>query len=112
VARIARDILQDIGLEPVPVTSGSKGIHLYCHLDGRQTSDHASALARELARSIETDHPDLATSTMSKSVRDGKVFLDWSQNNGSKTTISPYSLRGRAVPTAAAPRTWEELDDP
>ncbi|WP_417510666.1 ATP-dependent DNA ligase [Microbacterium sp.] len=112
VARIARDILQDIGLEPVPVTSGSKGIHLYCHLDGRQTSDHASALARELARSIETDHPDLATSTMSKSVRDGKVFIDWSQNNGSKTTISPYSLRGRAVPTAAAPRTWDELDDP
>ncbi|CAH0207807.1 MULTISPECIES: ATP-dependent DNA ligase [unclassified Microbacterium] len=112
VARLAREILGDIGLDPVPVTSGSKGIHLYCHLDGTQSSDQASAIARELARSIETDHPDLATSTMSKSVRGGKVFIDWSQNNGSKTTISPYSLRGRAHPTAAAPRTWDELDDP
>ncbi len=112
VARLARAILSDIGLDPVPVTSGSKGIHLYARLDGRQTSDQASAIARELARSIETDHPDIATSTMSKSVRAGKVFIDWSQNNGSKTTISPYSLRGRFHPTVAAPRTWDELDDP
>ena len=112
IARLAREILADIGLEPVPVTSGSKGIHLYAHLDGTQTSDQASALAHELARSIEADHPELATSTMAKAVRGGKVFIDWSQNNGSKTTISPYSLRGRAKPMAAAPRTWEELDDP
>lgn len=112
VARLARGILSDIGLDPIPVTSGSKGIHLYCQLDGRQTSDQASAVARELARSIEADHPDIATSTMAKSVRGGKVFIDWSQNNGSKTTISPYSLRGRSRPTAAAPRTWAELDDP
>jgi bifunctional non-homologous end joining protein LigD len=112
VARLARDILSDIGLDPLPVTSGSKGIHLYSHLDGTQTSDQASAIARELARAIEADHGDIATSTMSKSVRGGKVFLDWSQNNGKKTTISPYSLRGRAHPTVAAPRTWDELDDP
>jgi bifunctional non-homologous end joining protein LigD len=45
-------------------------------------------------------------------VRAGKVFLDWSQNNGSKTTIAPYSLRGRDHPTVAAPRTWEEIGDP
>ena len=49
---------------------------------------------------------------MTKSLRAGKVFLDWSQNNGSKTTIAPYSLRGREHPTVAAPRTWEEIDDP
>jgi bifunctional non-homologous end joining protein LigD len=49
---------------------------------------------------------------MTKSLRAGKVFLDWSQNNGSKTTIAPYSLRGREHPTVAAPRTWEELEDP
>lgn len=112
VARIAREILADIGLDPVPVTSGSKGIHLYSRLDGAQSSDQASAIARELARSIEADHPDLATSTMSKAVRGGRVFIDWSQNNGSKTTISPYSLRGRTRPTAAAPRTWDELAEP
>ncbi|MEU4017242.1 non-homologous end-joining DNA ligase [Microbacterium sp. NPDC028030] len=112
VARIARGILTDMGLDPFPVTSGSKGIHLYAALPGEQTSDEISAVVKELARLIENDHPDLATSVMSKAVRGGKVFLDWSQNNGKKTTISPYSLRGRAQPWVAAPRTWEELDDP
>ena len=56
--------------------------------------------------------PKLVTATMTKSLRAGKVFLDWSQNNGSKTTIAPYSLRGREQPTVAAPRTWDEIDDP
>ena len=55
----------------------------------------------------EAEHPDLVTSRMTKALRPGKVFLDWSQNNGKKTTISPYSLRGKARPTVAAPRTWE-----
>ena len=112
VARIARGLLTDIGLDPVPVTSGSKGIHLYAALPGQQTSDEISAVVKEIARLIETEHPDLATSTMAKAARGGKVFLDWSQNNGKKTTISPYSMRGRAHPWVAAPRTWEELDDP
>ncbi|OZD51042.1 ATP-dependent DNA ligase [Rhodococcus sp. 06-1477-1B] len=112
VARWARVILHDIGLDPVPVTSGSKGIHLYARLDGRQSSDAVSAVAKELARAIEADHPDLVVSQMSKAARPGKVFIDWSQNNGSKTTIAPYSLRGRALPYVAAPRTWDELADP
>ena len=112
VARIARGILIGIGLEPLPVTSGSKGIHLYAALPGQQTSDEISGVVKEVARIIETEHPDLATSTMAKAARGGKVFLDWSQNNGKKTTISPYSLRGRAQPWVAAPRTWDELDDP
>ena len=56
--------------------------------------------------------PKLVTSTMTKSVRTGKIFLDWSQNNGTKTTIAPYSLRGREYPTVAAPRTWDEIEDP
>jgi len=112
VARFARVILTDMGLDPLPVTSGSKGLHLYAALPGEQTSDEISAVVKELARLIENDHPDLATSVMSKAERGGKVFLDWSQNNGKKTTISPYSLRGRAQPWVAAPRTWDELDDP
>ncbi len=112
VARLARAILTDIGLDPVPVTSGSKGIHLYAALDGRSTSDQAATLAKELARAIESDHPDIVTSTMAKAARGGRVFLDWSQNNGAKTTIAPYSMRGRVRPTVAAPRTWAELEDP
>jgi bifunctional non-homologous end joining protein LigD len=112
VARWCRTILSDLGMEPMPVTSGSKGIHLYAPLDATRTSEEISAFAKELARALEADHPDLVVSQMSKSLRPGRVFLDWSQNNGSKTTIAPYSLRGREEPTAAVPRTWAELDAP
>lgn len=109
VARLARAILKDVGLDPVPVTSGSKGIHLYAGLEGTQTSDQISDFAHELARALEADHPDLAVSDMKKTLRTGKVLVDWSQNNAAKTTIVPYSLRGRLTPTVAAPRTWREL---
>ncbi|MDP3209857.1 MAG: ATP-dependent DNA ligase [Rhodoglobus sp.] len=109
VARFAKVILTDMGLDPMPVTSGSKGIHLYCALDGKQTSDEVSEVAHELARALEADHPDLIVSDMKKALREGKVLIDWSQNSGSKTTITPYSLRGRSHPTVAAPRTWREL---
>jgi bifunctional non-homologous end joining protein LigD len=112
VAGWARAILEGMGLEPFPVTSGSKGIHLYTALPPGQSTEQASALANELARAIEADHPDLVVSSMKKTERPGKVLIDWSQNNGSKTTIAPYSLRGRSHPTVAAPRTWDELDDP
>ena len=111
VARLLRAALEGAGLDPMPVTSGSKGIHLYAALDGRRTSDETSALAHEVARALESEHPDLIVSTMKKSLRAGKVFVDWSQNNASKTTITPYSLRGRLRPFVAAPRTWEELAD-
>jgi bifunctional non-homologous end joining protein LigD len=112
IAQLVRDILRDIGHDPVPVTSGSKGIHLYAPLDGSQTTQQATEVARELARALESDHPDLVISSMKRSERDGKVFIDWSQNNGAKTTVSPYSLRGRERPWVAAPRTWKELEDP
>lgn len=109
VAMLARTILRDVGLDPVPVTSGSKGIHLYAHLDGTQTSEQISEFAHELARSLEADHPELAVSDMKKTLRTGKVLVDWSQNSAAKTTIVPYSLRGRLHPMVAAPRTWREL---
>ncbi|HEU4547334.1 MAG TPA: ATP-dependent DNA ligase [Microlunatus sp.] len=112
VARWAQEILTDIGHAPVPVTSGSKGIHLYAPLDGSLNPEQATDVARELARALAADHPDTVTATMKRSLRAGKVFIDWSQNNGAKTTVSPYSLRGRLRPTVAAPRTWDELADP
>jgi bifunctional non-homologous end joining protein LigD len=112
VAGWARAILGDLGMEPMPVTSGSKGIHLYAPLDATRSSDEISTFAKELARALEADHPDLVVSQMSKALRPGRVFVDWSQNNGLKTTIAPYSLRGRVQPTVAAPRSWEELADP
>ena len=112
VARWAREILGHMGLDPFPVTSGSKGLQLYSALPPGQSSKAASAIAHELAQAIEADHPDMVVSSMKKTIRGGRVLIDWSQNNGAKTTIAPYSLRGRAHPNVAAPRTWDELEDP
>ncbi|NKX55813.1 ATP-dependent DNA ligase [Arthrobacter mobilis] len=112
VALLCREVLHGMDLDAVPVTSGSKGIHLYAPLDGRHTAGQVTEVAHELARALEADHPDLVVSDMKKALRTGKVLVDWSQNNGSKTTVCPYSLRGRPHPNVAAPRTWEELGDP
>jgi bifunctional non-homologous end joining protein LigD len=95
----------------VPVTSGSKGLHLYAALPGRRNSEEVRDDAQQIARDLAAEHPDLVLWKMTKSLRAGKVFLDWSQNTGSKTTISPYSLRGLAEPFVATPRTWEEIED-
>lgn len=111
-ALLCRELLSGMDLEAFPVTSGSKGIHLYVPLDGSHTASDVSEVAHELATSLETDHPHLVVSDMKKSLRTGKVLVDWSQNSEAKTTICPYSLRGRSRPTVAAPRTWDEIADP
>jgi bifunctional non-homologous end joining protein LigD len=112
VALWARALLLDMGLDTVPVTSGSKGIHLYAALDGSHSSDQVSEVAHELARALEADHPGEVLSAMTRSLRAGKVFVDWSQNSANKTTIAPYSLRGQLRPMVAAPRSWRELETP
>ena len=110
VALLVRERLADDGLDAVPVTSGSKGIHLYAKLDEKRTSDEVRDYAKQIAEELESSHKSLVVSQMTKARRGGKVFLDWSQNVGAKTTISPYSLRGRDLPTVAAPRTWDEIE--
>jgi bifunctional non-homologous end joining protein LigD len=110
VALLVRDRLADRGLEARPVTSGSKGLHLYAALPGDLDPDGTTALAKEVAEELQSAHPKQVTATMTKARRSGKVFLDWSQNAGSKTTISPYSLRGRERPWVATPRTWAEVE--
>lgn len=112
VARVIRDLMSELGLDTFPVTSGSKGLHLYAALERPVSSAGAATVAKRVAQQLETAMPELVTATMAKKLRAGKVFIDWSQNNAAKTTIAPYSLRGRDNPTVAAPRTWAELDDP
>lgn len=109
VALLVREKLLDRGLDAVPVTSGSKGLHLYAHLPDGADSELATALAKVVAEELEKEHAGLVTASMTKSRRGGKVFLDWSQNSGAKTTISPYSLRGTARPHVATPITWDEV---
>ncbi|MFW6866502.1 non-homologous end-joining DNA ligase [Nocardioides sp. CPCC 206347] len=111
VALLARDALAERGLEALPVTSGSKGLHLYARLPERRPSDETSELAKEIAEELQAAHPQQVTATMTKARRRDKVFLDWSQNAGSKTTVAPYSLRGTPRPQVATPITWDEVDE-
>ncbi len=111
VALLVREKLAERKLTAMPVTSGSKGLHLYAALPGKLDSDETTALAKEVAEELQADHPKLVTATMTKARRSGKVFLDWSQNAGSKTTVSPYSLRGKEKPWVATPVSWDEVEE-
>ena len=104
--------LEEMGLgTTVPVTSGSKGMQLYAALPGKHSADDIRDLVQDLAQEMTKKHPDLVVWKMTKSLRPGKIFVDWSQNTAAKTTICPYSLRGKAAPYVAAPRTWEEVEE-
>lgn len=112
LALIIRDRLVDISsADVVPVTSGSKGMQLYTAIDGSRNSDEIRDWVRELAQRLTKEQPDAVVWKMTTSLRPGKVFVDWSQNTAAKTTIAPYSLRGRDRPTVAAPRTWAEVEN-
>jgi bifunctional non-homologous end joining protein LigD len=110
-ANLIAERLADDGLAAVPVTSGSKGLQLYAPLDGSNSPEAVLHYAKALAESVAKQHPKLLVAKMAKVLRGGKVFLDWSQNNTAKTTICPYSMRGRDKPWVAAPRSWDELAD-
>lgn len=112
VALRIRDALDGAGLRSFPVTSGSKGIHVYARFPEPVSPAAASAVAKQLATSLAAAHPAGITATIAKAAREGRVFIDWSQNSAAKTTLCPYSLRGTEQPMVAAPRTWEELADP
>ena len=111
VASRMRDLLQRLGLRSFPKTSGGKGLHLYVPLNTpRLDFDRTKAFAHALAMMLEREDPKLITSVMAKAERPGKVFIDWSQNDEHKTTVSVYSLRARERPTVSTPVTWDELE--
>jgi bifunctional non-homologous end joining protein LigD len=110
VALWLRAILDNFGLEAYAKTSGSKGLQVYVPLNSRTTYGQTKPFAHELAKLLVVQHPDLVVSDMKKTLRVGKVLVDWSQNDQHKTTVCVYSLRARERPTVSTPVTWEELE--
>jgi bifunctional non-homologous end joining protein LigD len=106
-----RDLLAGMKLKSFAKTSGSKGLQVYAPLNTAVTYDQTKDFSRALAQYLEGEHVDLVTSNMSKAVRKGKVFVDWSQNDEHKTTICVYSLRAREGPTVSTPVTWDEVEN-
>jgi len=109
VAVLMRDRLADDGVAAYPKTSGKKGMQLCCPISGRQSSEEVSGYAKRIAEELERAHGRLVTSKMTKSLRPGKVFIDWSQNASAKTTLAPYSLRGAEEPRVSTPIDWDEV---
>jgi len=105
-----REIFKHFGLQSFPKTSGSKGLQIYVPLNSPTSYEVTKPFAHALARLLENEHRELIVSDMKKQLRVGKVFVDWSQNDQHKTTVSVYSLRARERPTVSTPVKWEEVE--
>jgi bifunctional non-homologous end joining protein LigD len=105
-----REIFEHFGLQSFSKTSGSKGLQIYVPLKTPTNYELTKNFAHALARLLESEHRDLVVSDMKKQLRVGKVFVDWSQNDEHKTTVSVYSLRAREHPTVSTPVKWEEVE--
>jgi bifunctional non-homologous end joining protein LigD len=108
VAVVLREVLAADGLEAWPKVSGSKGLHLYVPV-APTAGTRATAYARGVAERLAEREPDLVVARMDRSLRGGRVFVDWNQNNPARTTVAPYSLRARREPVVAAPVGWDEV---
>ena len=111
VGLILQDMFARLGLQTFAKTSGSKGLQLYLPLNARMTYEDTKPFARAVADALAAKRPDLVVSNMKKSLRGGKVLVDWSQNDPHKTTVCVYSLRARERPTVSMPVTWEEVEE-
>jgi bifunctional non-homologous end joining protein LigD len=112
-ARVAlelREMLNAAGLQSFAKTSGGKGLHLHVPLNTPVTFAQTKSFARAVAQAYEKKRPDKALSQMAKSLRAGKTFIDWSQNDSHKTTVCVYSLRAKALPAVSTPLRWDELE--
>ncbi|MDF3057446.1 MAG: ATP-dependent ligase, partial [Rariglobus sp.] len=110
VAFLIKAITDGLGLETFPKVSGSKGLQIYVPLNTATTYEATASFAKAMAELLQQQHPTLVVSLMAKTHRRGRVFIDWSQNNTSKTTVAVYSMRGkREEPFVSMPVKWDEL---
>ncbi|MDQ3934031.1 MAG: DNA ligase D [Actinomycetota bacterium] len=105
-----RELFENLGLECFPKTSGSKGLQVYVPLNVETSYDETKPFSRAVAELLEKQHPGHVVSRMTKSLRPGKVLVDWSQNDEHKTTVNVYSLRAKERPTVSTPVDWDEVE--
>jgi len=111
VGSLLRGLFESLGLSCYAKTSGSKGLQVYVPLNTPGVGyEQAKPFARAVAELLERERPDRIVSNMKKSLRTGKVLVDWSQNDPHKTTVCVYSLRAKERPTVSTPVTWEEVE--
>ena len=112
VALILRDLLSPLPLASYVKTSGKKGLHVYVPLNRKETTfEETKKFSKAVAEVLQRNYPDLVTAKMAKEQRKGKVFINWSQNDSSKTMVCVYSLRAREKPIVSFPLAWKELEN-
>jgi len=104
-----KELFDSLELQSFPKTSGSKGLQVYVPLNTAVAYERTKAFAHDVALLLERQHPESVVSRMQKTLRKGKVLVDWSQNDDKKTTVNVYSLRAKERPTVSTPITWEEV---
>jgi len=113
VALVLRDLLSRLSLASYVKTSGKKGLHVYVPLNRKETTfEDTKTFSKAVAEIMQKHYPDLVTAKMAKTERKGKVFINWSQNDASKTMVCIYSLRARKEPIVSFPLEWRELEHP
>ena len=110
VGLLLRGLFDSLHLRCHAKTSGSKGLQFYVPLNTPGvTYEDTKPFARAVAELLERERPAAIVSNMKKSLRTGKVLVDWSQNDMHKTTVCVWSLRAKERPTVSAPVTWDEV---
>jgi bifunctional non-homologous end joining protein LigD len=109
IGLLLAELFDRLGLQAFAKTSGSKGMQVCVPLNTGTSYAVTKPYARRLADLLEQRLPDVVTARMTKRLRPGKVLVDWSQNDGHKTTVSAYSVRARERPTVSTPVSWEEV---
>jgi bifunctional non-homologous end joining protein LigD len=105
-----KKLFENYDLQSFPKTSGSKGLQIFVPLNSATTYEKTKEFAHAVAERLEREHPEMVVSKMQKSLRGGKVLVDWSQNDHHKTAVCVYSLRAKDQPTASTPVTWKEVE--
>jgi len=111
-ARQVRELVDELGLASLPMTTGSRGLHVVVPLRPEATHDEVRAFARDFARVLADRHPDTLTAEQRIAKRNGRLYLDMARNTYGQTAVAPYSVRPRDRAPVATPLAWDELDDP
>lgn len=106
-----RECIDSLGLYPLVMTTGSRGMHVVVPLRREFDFDHVRSFARTVAQTIVNDHPQDFTIEHRKDKRKGRLFLDYLRNAYAQTSVAPYSLRAIKGAPVAAPVHWDEVED-
>jgi DNA ligase D len=111
VARVAHEVLDELGITGWPKTSGGSGLHVYVRIEPRWGFGDLRRAALAFAREVERRVPQHATTTWWRKDREpDKVFVDYNQNARDHTIASAYSVRGVPEALVSTPIAWDEVD--